>query len=59
VSPWALRNSARAWRACAQDARDSAFRATDVQIRQCLLQIAETWERMAVYEATTGTQDRV
>lgn len=50
------RHVPREYRDREKDARARAARTTDAQIRECLLQIAETWERMALYEERTHPQ---
>ena len=45
-----IQNRSRQYRQRAEEARARAEAATDRGIRQSLLQIAETWERMADYE---------
>ena len=47
---------ARQYRARAEEARVRAEAAEDEPSRQSLLQIAETWERMARYEEQTNPQ---
>lgn len=45
-----IHNRPRQYRQRAEEARVRAEAATDEGVRQSLLQIAETWERMADYE---------
>lgn len=47
---------ARQYRARAEEARARADEATDDATRKSLLQIAETWERMAQWEERTNPQ---
>jgi hypothetical protein len=47
---------ARQYRARAEEARVRAEAAESEQTRKSLLQIAETWERMAQYEEKTNPQ---
>ena len=46
----------RQYRARAEEARVRSESATDEAQRKSLLQIAETWERMATYEEQTNPQ---
>jgi hypothetical protein len=51
-----IRNIAREYRDRAEEARARAELAADEPSRKSLLQIAETWERMAGYEERTNPQ---
>jgi hypothetical protein len=46
----------RQYRARAEEARVRAETATSDEMRKSLLQIADTWERMAQYEERTNPQ---
>ena len=51
-----ITNLPQQYRARAEEARVRAEAATDDTVRKSLLQIAETWERMAQYEERTNPE---
>lgn len=51
-----ITNLPQQYRARAEEARVRAEAATDDTARKSLLQIAETWERMAQYEERTNPE---
>jgi hypothetical protein len=51
-----IHNVATEYWHCAEEARAQASLATDERFRQSLLQIADTWERMALYEEQNNPQ---